>query len=290
MSGWRYATASLLVAASLLQAAAAQDTPPTGVVTPPEQGVWYEIFVRSFQDSDGDGVGDLAGVTSRLDYLAELGITGIWLMPIHPSPSYHGYDVEDYYAINPEYGTLEDFQRLLDEAHQRNIRVIIDFVPNHSAVTHPWFIAAASGDPAYRDHYVWSDDPPDWRGTGGGDPVADWVQAEDDVDARLQQMEHNAFLGKLEDRLASAGEALASMKKTIARKRSAARAEWQQELEKLVGLRETFERKVEDVRARGKGAGNRLRKQTEELAEEITEEISELREKVNAIRSRSKRK
>jgi glycosidase len=137
-------------------------------VTPPDQGVWYEIFVRSFQDSDGDGVGDLNGVTSRLPYLAELGVTGLWLMPIHPSPSYHGYDVADYRGVNPEYGTLEDFRVLLDEAHALNIRVIIDFIPNHSASLHPWFMAAASGDPTYRDYYVWSDDPPAWRGTRGG--------------------------------------------------------------------------------------------------------------------------
>jgi glycosidase len=89
-------------------------------------------------------------------------------MPIHPSPSYHGYDVADYRGVNPEYGTLDDFQVLLDEAHALNIRVIIDFIPNHSAATHPWFMAAAAGDPAYRDYYVWSDDPPDWRGTRGG--------------------------------------------------------------------------------------------------------------------------
>lgn len=128
------------------------------------------------------------------------------------------------------------------------------------------------------------------RGAEGGDPVADWVQAEADVDARLEQMEHNAFLGRLEERLASAGDALAAMKKTIARKRSAARAEWQEELEKLVSLREKFELKVDDVRARGREAGNRLRKQAEELAEEISEEISELGQKVNAIRGRAKRK
>ena len=127
------------------------------------------------------------------------------------------------------------------------------------------------------------------RGTQG-DPVADWVQAEADVDARLEQMEHNAFLGKLEERLASAGESLASMRKSIARKRSAARAEWQQDLEKLVGLRETFERKVQDVRNRGRDSSKKLRKQAEDLAEEIAEEIAELREKVTAMRTRSKRK
>ena len=104
---------------------------------------WYEIFVYSYCDSDGDGIGDLAGVTSRLDYLQDLGITGIWLMPIHPSPSYHKYDVEDYYAVHPDYGTMEDFETLLAECHKRNIRVITDLVLNHTAVNHPWFRAAA---------------------------------------------------------------------------------------------------------------------------------------------------
>jgi hypothetical protein len=80
--------------------------------------VFYEIFVRSFYDSDGDGVGDFNGITAKLDYLQDLGIKGIWLMPIHPSPSYHGYDVTDYYAVNPDYGTMDDFKRLLEEAHQ----------------------------------------------------------------------------------------------------------------------------------------------------------------------------
>ena len=158
---------AILVGAILAGAMFTAGTASAQVVTPPEHGVWYEIFVRSFQDSDGDGIGDLNGVTSRLPYLADLGVTGIWLMPIHPSPSYHGYDVEDYRAINPDYGTLEDFRRLLAAAHALNIRVIIDFIPNHSSVTHPWFLAAASGDSAYRDYYVWSDDPPAWRGTRG---------------------------------------------------------------------------------------------------------------------------
>lgn len=130
--------------------------------------VWYEIFVRSFQDSDGDGIGDLQGVRSRLPYLAELGVGGIWLMPIHPSPSYHGYDITDYRAVNPDYGDLDDLRALLDDAHALGMRVIFDYVPNHTSAQHPWFQAALAGDPAYRDTYVWSDDPPDWRGTGGG--------------------------------------------------------------------------------------------------------------------------
>lgn len=137
-------------------------------VPAPEHVVWYEVFVRSFQDSDGDGVGDLRGLTQRLDYLEELGLGGIWLMPIHPSPSYHGYDVTDFRDVNPEYGTMEDFVDLLDAAHARGMRVIIDLVPNHTSSSHPWFLAALEGDPEYRDYYVWSDDPPDWRGSLGG--------------------------------------------------------------------------------------------------------------------------
>lgn len=131
-------------------------------------GVWYEIFVRSFQDSDGDGIGDLQGVVQRLPYLAELGVSGIWLMPIHPSPSYHGYDVTDYKAVNPDYGTLEDMKQLIEAAHRHGIRVIIDFVPNHSSDRHSWFQAAAAGDQEYRDYYVWEQDPASLRGTLGG--------------------------------------------------------------------------------------------------------------------------
>ena len=125
--------------------------------------VYYEIFVRSYADSNGDGVGDFNGITSKLDYLQSLGIGGIWLMPIHPSPSYHGYDVTDYYAVNPEYGTLDDFKRLLDEAHKRNIRVIIDLVLNHSSSQHPWFQSAMSDiNSPYRDWYLWADAPQAW--------------------------------------------------------------------------------------------------------------------------------
>ncbi|MBP7401699.1 MAG: hypothetical protein KBA30_03720 [Clostridia bacterium] len=107
---------------------------------------YYEVFVRSFCDSDGDGLGDLAGVTSRLDYIGEdLGADGIWLMPIMPSPSYHKYDVTDYFSIDPEYGTLEDFDTLLAEAHARDIHVIIDLVLNHTSNLHLWFDTAVQG-------------------------------------------------------------------------------------------------------------------------------------------------
>ena len=104
---------------------------------------WYEIFVYSFCDSDGDGIGDLPGVISKLDYLKDLGITGIWLMPVNPSQSYHKYDVADYYAIDPAYGTLEDMEQLLAECEARGIKVIMDLVLNHSANNHPWFLEAA---------------------------------------------------------------------------------------------------------------------------------------------------
>lgn len=127
--------------------------------------VFYEIFVRSFYDSDGDGIGDFNGITEKLDYLNDgdpetlddLGITAIWLMPINPSPSYHGYDVVNYYNVNPEYGSMKDFKRLLEEAHRRGIRIIIDLVLNHTSRNHPFFVNASSDENnEYHDWYVWS--------------------------------------------------------------------------------------------------------------------------------------
>lgn len=132
--------------------------------------VFYEIFVRSFNDSNGDGIGDFNGITQKLDYLQSLGINALWLMPIHPSPSYHGYDVLNYYAVNPDYGTIADFKNLLNEAHKRNIKIIIDFVLNHTSSQHPFFVDANSSPTSkYRDWYVWSDQPGDhWvQGNGG---------------------------------------------------------------------------------------------------------------------------
>ena len=125
--------------------------------------IFYEIFVRSFYDSDGDGIGDLNGVTEKLDYLQDLGVNAIWLMPIHPSPSYHGYDVTNFYAVNPEYGSKEDMIRLLDEVHQREMYLIIDLILNHTSSHHPFFRDAnSSPDSSYRDWYVWSDEYPGW--------------------------------------------------------------------------------------------------------------------------------
>ena len=131
----------------LLISSCAPATPTTApaptTVAPPEiwwsDAVFYEIFVRSFNDSNGDGAGDFNGVTQKLDYLQELGITALWVMPIFPSPSYHGYDVTDYYGVNPQYGTMDDFKNLVAEAHKRDIRIIIDLVINHTSDKHPWF-------------------------------------------------------------------------------------------------------------------------------------------------------
>lgn len=134
------------------------------------EAIFYEIFVRSFYDTDGNGIGDFNGITQKLDYIESLGANAIWLMPIHPSPSYHGYDVLDYYAVNPEYGTMDDFKNLLAEAHSRNIKIIIDLVINHSSSRHPYFVDASRGtDSEYRDWYVWSDQPGDrWHESPGG--------------------------------------------------------------------------------------------------------------------------
>lgn len=119
-------------------------------------GVHYEIFVRSFADSNGDGIGDLNGVTNNLDYLRDLGVSAIWLMPISPSPSSHKYDVTDYYGIDPEYGTMADFRRLIAEAHQRGIAVLIDLVIHHTSIQHPWFQEASHGpDNPYWHYYKW---------------------------------------------------------------------------------------------------------------------------------------
>ena len=110
-----------------------------------QQGVIYQIYPRSFQDSDGDGIGDLKGVELRLEYLAGLGVDAIWVSPIYPSPMVDfGYDVADYCAVDPLFGTLEDFDRLLATAHARGLKVILDFVPNHCSDRHAWFVRPAT--------------------------------------------------------------------------------------------------------------------------------------------------
>jgi len=129
--------------------------------------VFYEIFVRSFNDSNGDGIGDFNGITQKLDYLQSFGVTGIWLMPINPSPSYHGYDVIDYYSVNSDYGTMDDLKNLLNEAHKRGIRVIMDLVLNHTSSQNPWFLAAMDPSSPYHDWYIWSDTEPGYIGPWG---------------------------------------------------------------------------------------------------------------------------
>jgi alpha-amylase len=142
--------------------------------------VFYEIFVRSFYDSDGNGIGDFNGLTSKLDYLndgdpntnTDLGITAIWLMPINASPSYHGYDVTDYYDVNSDYGSMDDFKNLVKEAHKRGIRVTIDWVLNHTSSRNSWFDEARDPQSPYRNWYVWSatrPSNPGWNAGAGGE-------------------------------------------------------------------------------------------------------------------------
>jgi alpha-glucosidase len=147
------------------QAAFAQATTQPGATTPASEQDWwknavlYEIYPRSFQDSNGDGIGDLKGITERLDYLKELGVDAIWLTPVYPSPQVDfGYDISDYKNIDPQYGTLADFDRLVAEARKRNIRVLMDMVMNHTSDQHKWFLESRSSrDNPYRDWYMWHD-------------------------------------------------------------------------------------------------------------------------------------
>lgn len=119
-----------------------------------KQGVYYEVFVRSFADSDGDGIGDFNGVTQKLDYLKDLGVDGIWLMPVNESSSYHGYDIDDYYLLNNDYGTEDDFKKLIDEAHKRGIKILMDLVLNHTGSNNIWFMDALTNvNSKYRDYY-----------------------------------------------------------------------------------------------------------------------------------------
>lgn len=166
-------------------AAPSADLPPPDAAPPPElsrpdpggvpgappwlaDAVGYEIFVRSFADSNGDGQGDLRGITGRLPYLAELGVNLLWLTPIHPSPSYHGYDVSDYEQVHPDFGTLADFDELLRTAHRLQLRVVLDLVVNHTSQQHPWFtqaLAAPAGSEA-AGRYVVRRDNPGWKWNG----------------------------------------------------------------------------------------------------------------------------
>jgi alpha-amylase len=177
-SGWRIDW--LALAAAAVGLACANLPVGTGIASGKlhwwRDGLCYEIFVRSFADADGDGIGDLRGLTSRLDYIndgnprtaTDLGANCIWLMPITKSMSYHGYDVVDYYHVDPQYGTDDDFRNLVAEAHKRGIHVIVDFVPNHSGSQNSWFQAALRDpDSPYRDWYRWSTTLPGQKGPWG---------------------------------------------------------------------------------------------------------------------------
>lgn len=136
------------------------DPKPEPVVEAGASNISYQLLVYSFTDSNGDGIGDFKGIESKLDYLAAMGVEALWLSPIHPATSYHGYDVEDYTGVNPEYGTLSDFQSLLNAAHSKGIKIYIDYVLNHTSKNHPWFLdATSSAESQYRDYYMISPDP-----------------------------------------------------------------------------------------------------------------------------------
>ena len=164
-----------------------------------ERGVIYQVYPRSFQDSDGDGVGDLPGIEARLDYLAGLGVDAVWLSPIFPSPmADFGYDVSDYCGIEPLFGTLADFDRLLAACHARGLKLLLDFVPNHSSDRHPWFVESRSSrDNPRREWYVWRDAAPD-----GGPPnnwISDFGGSAWEWDAATGQYYLHAFLKQQPD-------------------------------------------------------------------------------------------
>jgi alpha-glucosidase len=158
-----------------------------------QSAVIYEIYPRSFQDSNGDGIGDLDGIIQRLDYLVKLGVDAIWVAPIYRSPmADFGYDVADYCSIDPIFGTMRDFDRLLEEAHRRDLKLILDFVPNHSSDQHPWFVESRSSrENSKRDWYLWRDEPNNWRSNFGG---SGW-----EWDERTNQYYYHSFLKEQPD-------------------------------------------------------------------------------------------
>jgi len=176
--------ALFLGAAGLVAGGQAPAAKPAAAVTPGvtasmqdwwKNAVIYEIYPRSFQDSNGDGIGDLNGITQRLDYLRELGVDAIWLTPCYPSPQVDfGYDISDYEAIDPQYGTLADFDRLVAEAAKRHIRIMMDMVMNHTSDQHKWFLESRSSkDNPYRDWYMWRDGKGE-TATDQGQPPNNW--------------------------------------------------------------------------------------------------------------------
>ncbi len=164
-----------------------------------KQGIIYQIYPRSFQDSDGDGVGDLNGIRRRLDYLARLGVDAIWISPVFPSPmADFGYDICDYCDIDPLFGSLGDFDKLVAEAHERGLKVILDFVPNHTSDRHPWFLESRSArENPRRDWYIWCDPGPN------GGPPNNWISnfggSAWEFDPETGQYYYHAFLKEQPD-------------------------------------------------------------------------------------------
>lgn len=164
-----------------------------------QHGIVYQVYPRSFHDTNGDGVGDLEGIRRRLGYLTWLGVDAVWISPIYPSPmADFGYDIADYCAIHPVFGSLEDFDRLLNEAHGRGLKVILDFVPNHTSDRHPWFIdSRASRQNPKRDWYLWRDPAPD------GGPPNNWLSnfggSGWEFDERTKQYYFHSFLKEQPD-------------------------------------------------------------------------------------------
>jgi alpha-glucosidase len=164
-----------------------------------ERGIIYQIYPRSFMDGNGDGIGDLPGIRSQLDYLQWLGIDAIWISPIYPSPmADFGYDIRNYTEIDPIFGTLADFDQLLAEAHRRGLKVLLDYVPNHSSDQHPWFIESRSStDNPKRDWYIWRDPAP------GGGPPNNWLSTFGgrawEWDQKTEQYYYHAFLKEQPD-------------------------------------------------------------------------------------------
>ncbi len=164
-----------------------------------ERGVIYQIYPRSFMDGDGDGIGDLAGITRRLDYLEWLGVDAVWLSPIYPSPmADFGYDVSDYTGIHPIFGDMADFERLREEVHRRGLKLILDLVPNHTSEEHPWFLESrASRTSRKRDWYLWKDPRPD------GAPPNNWLSVFGgsawEFDEATGQYYYHAFLKEQPD-------------------------------------------------------------------------------------------
>ena len=166
-----------------------------------QRGIIYQIYPRSFYDTNGDGVGDLPGILAKLDYLAWLGIDAIWISPVYPSPmADFGYDITDYTDIDPLFGTLKDFDQLVSSAHQLGIKVIMDLVPNHTSDQHPWFVSSrASRQSPKRDWYIWKDPAPDggppnnWLSNFGGSAWPSWMAVPTTGEAPRCMVHHVSF-------------------------------------------------------------------------------------------------